>query len=882
MSNDKPEASTADCGIATERDFLIELENAVEDTEDKNIIVAGHFPLGKYFSPPLLGSMYAGYHQNVGAPVDISNVRFDAIRGSIENIILRKGSVIYAAGHEKNLQVLRLDENYMINSGSPTKAKNVAKDKEHALFAKAIPGLVELVYYPTGKVDYNIHKFERSGNFLLNKSETLFSSPCDPNKGDNFNSAFNPCKPIAAKSEGGRTWANDTTAVGGDYSVNGFTRFLMGKHYRTSWKAPVKVPYLDLENTFGGLSVYEKGGGHQTTSLKIKGGDGREYAFRSVDKDPLQLLSYDLQGTVIARVLQDITSMQQPYGAMASGSMLDATDILHATPKLYMMPPSNNLGAFKGKYANLLGMLEEKPVNVKKVDKPFADADEILQSRKMFRELYKDHDNKVDAKEYAKARMFDILVGDWGKHEDNWKWAGYKKEHDMFYRPIPRDRDYVFSRWDGFLTYFADRKWGIERGENFGYKLNDIRSLTFSSQPADRRLLNELTREDWQEAATYIQTHITDEVIENGVRAMPSEIYELSGKEIEQKLKQRNKDLGAYADQYYEQLMIGGVEVVGSNKREYFEAIRNDDGSVQVAMFDTKDGTNEKGKRHYYQRTFDPKETKEIRLYGLDGTDVFNISGAARKSIKIRVVGGPDPDIISDASMVKKGGKKTLIYEKGNKSELDLGEEGKMVDHWNKELYAYDRHRFGFNRYFPIAALGYNSNQGLGLTAGVEFTQKNPMKEDYSSKHNIRGTFTTENVNILRYDGRYHHVFRKWDVRIGGLYADHNSFTDFYGIGNGTLKDDDLDAEDFYKTQYDSYGIYAGLVKDFWKKSSLGFNISYENNETIRDEGTILAANNPTPLPGVFGLGDANLFEFITELDFDFRDRASLPEKWSG
>ncbi|MBU2947158.1 BamA/TamA family outer membrane protein [Zobellia uliginosa] len=888
---EKPDATTAECGIATERDFLIELENAVEDSEDKNILVAGHFPLeslgnygghfqfSKYVSPPLLGSLIAGYRQNIGSSVDIVNKRFNAIRGSIGNIVLRKGSVIYAAGHEKNLQVLRMGENYIINSGAPTKAKYVAKDKEHTLFARAIPGLVELDYYSSGKVGYIIHKFTPSGEFEANSTETLFTSPCESDTDANFNSAYNPCKPTIAEKHGPRTWAKDTIAIAGDYTIGGVTKFFMGEHYRTTWKAPVKVPYLDLEQTFGGLSVYEKGGGHQTTSLKIKGGDGREYAFRSVDKDPLQLLPYELQGTIIARVLQDVTSWQQPYGAMAVGSMLNATDILHATPKLYMMPPSNELGAFKSKYSNLLGMLEEKPVNVKKVAQPFANADEILQSRKMFRELYKDHDNKVNAKEYAKARMFDILVGDWGKHEDNWKWAGYKKKHDYLYRPIPRDRDYVFSLWDGFLPYLADRKWGIARGENFGYKINDIRSLTFSSQPADRRLLNELTRKDWQEAAKYIQTHITDQVIEEGINTMPSEIYELSGEEIVQKLKQRNKDLNIYANQYYEQLMVGGVEVVGSNKREYFEVTRNEDGSVKVSMFNTIDDKNIKGKRLYYERTFDPKETKEIRLYGLDGHDVFNISGAARKSIKIRIIGGPDPDVITDNSTVQKGGKKTLIYEKGNTSVLHLGEESKIVDHWNTELYSYDRHRFGFNRYLPIAAIQYNSNQGLGINAGIEFTQRNPLKIDYSSKHRITGTFTTESINILKYEGRFHHVFRKWDIQIGGKYADHNSFTDFYGLGNGSIKDDDLDDMDFYKTRYDSYSLHAGIIKDFWKRSRLGFTFNYENNKTIREEGTILAKDNPNPLLETFGLGDANLYEIIAELDFDFRNRTSLPEQ---
>jgi len=889
---DKPGSTSAECRISTERDFLIALENLVEDSEDRNILVTGHFPLKslgeyggnfpieKYLSPPILGSFKVGFRQNIGTSKDISNERFKAIGESIENVIKRKGSVIYAAGHEKNLQVLRLGENFVVNSGSPTNAKYVARNKKSTGYAESIPGLVELVYYRNGQVDYQIHKFTNNAKFKLEKQEALFSSPCGAAiAGVHFNTVFNPCKTRVSDSQHVGPWAADTIAIAGDYSAGILTKLFLGKHYRTSWNAPVKVPYLDLKNRYNGLSIYEKGGGHQTTSLKIKGGDGKEYVFRSVDKDPGQLLPFALQGTVISRVLHDITSMQQPYGAMAIGTMLDATDILHVSPKLYMLPPSDDLGPFKNRYSNLLGMLEEKPVNVKNVKVPFAGADEILQSRKMFRELNRDHDNMVNAKEYAKARMFDILVGDWGKHEDNWKWAGYKKEHGMLYRPIPRDRDYVFSRWDGFITYFADRKWGLELGENFGYEINDIRSLTFSSQAADRRLLNGLTREDWQEAARYIQDHITDEIIESGIKSMPAEVYELSGREIENKLKQRVKDLDHYADRYYEQLMIGGVEVVGSNKREYFEITRKKDGSVHVAMFNTLKGENKKGERLYYDRTFYSHETKEIRLYGLAGKDVFNLTGNTERSIKIRIVGGPGSDVIRDASNVRFGGKSTLVYEKENNTLRELGGEAKEVDHWDSSLYYYDRHRFGFDSYFPIVSIKHNSSQGYGITAGVNFTQKNPLKQTYSSIHKIKGNLTTENINIFTYEGRFHHVLKKWDVLIGGLYADHNGFTDFFGIGNGVPIIEDLSANGFYVTQNDTYGLHAGIAKGFWNKSELSFAVGYEKNKTISGEGTILAPDNPTPPPGVFGFDDATLFDFTTTLDIDFRDRISLPEK---
>ena len=883
----KPTAATAECKFSTERDFLIELENVVEDSEGKNILVAGHFPLESlgqyngnypaksYLSPPIIGSFIVGYNQNIGSSKHISNKKFEFIRGTIENIILRKGSVIYASGHEHNLQILHLSEDtYVVNSGSPTKARYVATEKDQTVYAEATAGLVELIYEPSGKISYVTQEYNETSGFSKGNEGTPIASSCEPEiEGVPSNGLYIPCKEEIKVVTESSTWPAEATVIAGDYNVGGFTHFLLGEHYRKTWDTPVKVPYLNLEEQFGGLTVYEKGGGHQTTSLKIKGGDGKEYVFRSVDKDPSQLLPFELQNTVVSRTLQDVTSLQQPYGAMVVGSMLDATEILHARPKLYIMPPSDELGGFKPKYGNLLGMLEEKPKNVKDVKVPFAGADNILQSRKMFRDLYRDNSSHVDSKEYAKARMFDILIGDWGKHEDNWKWAGFETDEGTLYRPIPRDRDYVFSRWDGFITYLVDRKWGLEQGENFGYTINDIRSLTFTSQPADRLLLNELSREDWQEAAEYIQTRITDEVIEKGIKTMPAEVYEVSGKEIAAKLKQRRGDLKEYADQYFEQLMYKGAEVVGTNKKEIFEVTRNADGSVRVMMFDKK-------KKKLYERLFLPKETAEIRLYGLGGKDDFMINGESDKSIKVRVIGGGDPDDIIDNSVVKRGGKKTLIYEKSKSSDIQLGKEGKRIDTWNKSLYDYDRYRFGFNRYLPLGAITYNSQQGLGLLLGVSFKTYNPVKEDYGTKHTISGFFTTENINVLKYNGRFHHVLGKWDITLDGIYANQNTLNNFFGFGNGSTNDDALDDDDFYLVNYNTNGVGVGVIRDFWQKSYVSFKADYESNETIREAGRIFGAPDNSPLlEGVFGLGDLNLVELQAAVDIDFRDRANLPEK---
>ena len=41
----------------------------------------------------------------------------------------------------------------------------------------------------------------------------------------------------------------------------------------------------------------------------------------------------------------------------------------------------------------------------------------------MMKNLHKDEKYTVDEKEYIKARLFDMLIGDWDRHSDQWRWG---------------------------------------------------------------------------------------------------------------------------------------------------------------------------------------------------------------------------------------------------------------------------------------------------------------------------------------------------------------------------------------------------------------------------------------------------------------------------
>src|SRR2546427_489674 len=72
---------------------------------------------------------------------------------------------------------------------------------------------------------------------------------------------------------------------GARYDAGWLHCFILGAHWRDLWTTSVEVEVLDLDRYAGGLTPLKRGGGRETQSLRFKGADGKEYKFRSIDKD---------------------------------------------------------------------------------------------------------------------------------------------------------------------------------------------------------------------------------------------------------------------------------------------------------------------------------------------------------------------------------------------------------------------------------------------------------------------------------------------------------------------------------------------------------------------------------------------------------------------
>lgn len=535
--------------------------------------------------------------------------------------------------------------------------------------------------------------------------------------------------------------AQDTLVAAGErYRAGPFVRLANGDAYRAEWTTPVRVPVLDPARFAGGLTVLQAGGGFATESLRLRGADGREYVFRSVDKTAGRGLPEDLRGSLVEWIVQDLTSAKHPGSAFLLPPMLQAVGVLHVVPTLYVMPDHPFLGEFRRQFAGRLGQLEERPEDAD--DKPgpvFARADRIVGTPRLFERLEEDPDEQVVSREFLAARLVDLVAGDWDRHPDQWRWAGFEGEGDRItWRPIPRDRDNAFSDYEGLFP--ATARAFAPNLTRYGPTWRDLEGYFHLATPLDRRLLAGLERPAWDSVTAQVRARLTDDVIARSVRALPVEWQPQGAQALAAALRARRDALAEASEALYLRL-ASDVDVRGTDKDDRADVTRHPDGTVEVRLFEAD------GDGPYFRRRFHPGETREIRLYLHGGDDVAVIRGSAPRSIQVRLIGGGGDDVLADSSAGGRRGMSVLHDDRGD-NRLDPGREGRVDTRaWEPDSV---RGLFGNQppaqdwgaRFSPTAPWGtWVSNVGPVVGLGPVWTRYGFRRQPYARQVAVRGLY---------------------------------------------------------------------------------------------------------------------------------------------
>ncbi|CAN5839841.1 hypothetical protein BH24BAC1_BH24BAC1_20010 [soil metagenome] len=485
----------------------------------------------------------------------------------------------------------------------------------------------------------------------------------------------------------------DTVLIkaGRHYRRSKLHTFFFGKHYRAVWDAPVPAPIFRPDKISGGLEVTKLGGGFQTTSLTLENEKGAQYALRTIDKTPDGVLPKMLQLPFIVNTIRDQSSAINPYGPFILPPLSEAVGVFHTKPRLFFVPNNDvSLGEHAEKFRGKAVLFEHKYKNEEDHKPTFGEAVDFVNSQKMLRRRYKHGTHLPDQHAFARARLFDVWVGDWDRHENQWEWAEYQEEDRTLYKPIPKDRDQVFFKFnDGVIPWIASRRFFIRKFRTFKMDFRDIEGLVFQANFIDERALNELTAEDWQRTALEMQAALTDKVIEEAVRLFPDTVFRLVGAETIAKLKNRRDQLPEAAHRLY-RLRSLKVTVPGSDGNERFEVVRVNDEKTSVTVVQVDEDDPSK-KVQLYSRIFDNKDTEEIILHGLEGEDAFHLKGQANRGIKITVVGGPGKDEVIDESAVRRGRKRVVVQDTVSGMEVEKGKNTEVRLSREVKVHAFDR-----------------------------------------------------------------------------------------------------------------------------------------------------------------------------------------------
>ncbi len=459
--------------------------------------------------------------------------------------------------------------------------------------------------------------------------------------------------------------------IGERFRAGGFKRWLYGSDYRDLWATPVEVTVLDLDRVGGGLTPLRIGGAGQSISLHFTGRDGRRYTVRSLDKDPMKRKWDELKNTVVDDVLQDMISALLPAGALVVDRLMEATGILHAKHTLVVIPDDHRLNEYRKNFAGLIGMLQEHPSEGPDDTPGFAGSRKISGTQKLWQRLEKTPCNRVNARAYLTARLMDFLINDRDRHHGQWRWARFPAGDCYTWLPIPEDRDQAFVDLDGLGMAVARR--GLPMQIEFGAAYPSLVGLSTTGWELDRQFLAELNKTAWDSVVTAFRRDLPDPIIEDAVRKLPPPYYKIAGQTLTKALKSRRDALPEFASQYYD-LITREAEIQATDQDEYAycEHLPGGDLLVQIGLSKSPNGARQ---TPYFQRTFHPQETREVRIYLRGGADRAQIAGA-KGQIAVRIDGGGGDDAATNVSQA--GAAKTLFYDYRGKNQFAKGKGAKV------------------------------------------------------------------------------------------------------------------------------------------------------------------------------------------------------------
>lgn len=827
------------CEIKSRGDLLKRLEEIFTDHKNDEIVVMLHHPIvsngkhGGYFSLkhhlfpltelndnlwiplPVIGSIYPIYRNVTGSKQDIPNIKNKEMMQGMEAIAKKlRINITFASGHDHGMQYFDGDRIKYIVSGGGSRTDYIQKGGK-ADYAREARGFAKINFYENNESWLEIYTTKGFNEETVLEFRTQLRAP---RKGTVEEEVKYP--PISEQTK--------TIAANEKFKAGSLKKAFLGAQYREIWTTPVEAEVIDLETKLGGLVPIKKGGGQASNSLRMQHETGKHYILRSIKKDYSKLVPEGFSNLKVMNVLSDQNSASQPYGALVIPELSKAAGVYYTEPKLVYLKHQRGLGNYNSQFPEELYLLEERPSGNWEDEEQFGNSSEIIGYADLLEILSSKKNHFIDQEWVLKSRMFDLLIHDWDRHDDQWRWAKFDEDGKHIYRPIPRDRDQAFYKFRGMIPWLLSvtilKQFKTMKGD-----VKDVKHLSFNAKHFDRYFLHELEWPVWEKVIKDMQQNVTDENIKNAMEKFPDEVKHTKDvQKLPEILQSRRKNLLKIGRKLYD-FLTEEVEITGTDNKDKFEIDQLKNGNLSVKYYVESKHDEDLLK---YSRTFYPNETKEVRIYGLRGKDKFVIKGEKNNKIKVQIIGGEDDDEVDNRIV----GRKIYIYDdlKG------MTFTGEVVDKRSEDLEVneYDRNGFFYDTTLPGISFGNTVDDGFWIGGSYTWTKQGWRKSPYASKQGISISVAPGNRSAYQIDYRGH-----FPKGIGpfdfapNVTLNFPQYENYFGIGGNTINP--LTEIEYNWVRMNNIDVNPMLRLNMGSASSFEFGPTYQFRNIQVTEGRI-------------------------------------------
>lgn len=879
--HDKP-GIESDCNCKTTDELVTQIQELATKNSKKLVILADHHPFksngphGGYYSftqhlfpftdfkanlyipLPIIGSIYPISRSVFGTPQDLKFPVYQTMVNEITEALKAVPNLIFVAGHDHNLQHIKDSSRNYIISGGGSKTNRTSKPK-NSLYSNRNTGFAVLEISVNKNVTLDFYEVTDTSAkkdytaFLLNFSK-IPEEKIDTN-------AIKLADPFLKYKD------TVTVAPSNDYPpIGGLKKLFMGDNYRKEWMTPVNMKIFNINKERGGFDIVGLGGGGQTKTLQLKErGSKKEWILRSLEKDPKASIPEEFRGNLAKELVTELKSSSHPYGALTFPILSKALDINVAHPQLFFVPDDPALGFYRPYFGGYVCMLEEKDASWNR--------EKTLTTGKVIDKMLDENDHRPAEAMVLQARLLDILTADFDRHFDQWRWGSIDTGKGKVYYPIPRDRDEAYFYSDGFTLRFASNR-VMPFLKGFRSTIPKAKWLAYSARDFDRIFMITLDKAAWKAKIEDFQQRLPDSVIRRAMQQLPKEIYAIDGETMIKKLISR-RDLMMNAGLNYYRYLSKTVNVLGSNQKEYFK-VNNDGKGLHVKVYARSKGNDTSFVM--FDRVFNRSETKEVRLYGLNDNDIFDIEPGTTSKVKLRIIGGRGNDTFDI-----RGNVVNLLYDisdstiesnyiRNNSRSKNRFEPDPPVNERSINGYRYNENRY------PRFHLNYNSDDGLMTGVGFSRRTYGFRNQPYASDHQLSFLYNLDHTAYqIDYKGIVNHITRNYDLLMNFNLSQPDLQT-FTGFGNNTKL---LPGKDFgyYLTRYRSFEAGMLFRKRFFDNAHVMFGpyFFHYNNKYSENKNTVLGT--------LQGVDSSNTFRpknyggFKVDLLIDNRNREFYPTR---